>query len=745
MSARDPGDSRPAASARHAPGSVPQTARFPIEPHIANLQLADASLEQGLTAGDLRDVLDGMSERFALLGSDFTILELNAEALRLETRPREQLIGRSHWDALPGSEQGPLGAIYKRVMRDRVPAIFEHCHHWPDGREAWLDMRVCPVANGRLAIFYRDVTERRNAEARLRESEQSFRAAAKAFADVLWTNDAEGRMAGFQPGWAALTGQTEADYQGFGWANAVHPNDAAPTLAAWNAAVAERRLFAFEHRVRRHDGVWRNFSIRAVPVLNDDGSPREWVGVHHDITDLRGNERGFRQIAENIDAVFYVHEIDEQRISYVNSVYERIWQQPVSALYADSNSFMRDIHVDDRAQVEATLQRQRDGKGSDIHYRLVRSDGSICHIRDRSFVTRHLDSSAHRIVGLAEDVTVNTNARLLVQRNAETFETLVRDNPFGVYVVDGDFRLAHVSQGARPVFGGIVPLLGRDFSEILRIVWQEPFASDAIGHFRHTLATGQSYASVKEIQPRNNFDETQAYDWRIDRIALPDGNFGIVCYFYDLSERVALEASLQGALADKDMLFREIDHRVRNSLSIVAALLAMQSQASESGAVKAALAVASSRMQAIARVHERLYQGNNVGIVEFGQYLEEICRDLQSSLDDGRITLAVKTVIVDVPVDHAVPLGLIANELVTNAFKHCGSGAVTIIIALTSSADSVSLTVSNNGLSMGTDAPSRKGLGMQVIQALARQIGGSIALPAPGSAASFTITVPNNI
>ena len=92
-------------------------------------------------------------------------------------------------------------------------------------------------------------------------------------------------MSGEQPGWAALTGQTQAEYSGFGWADAVHPDDAQPTIAAWTLAVGERRLFTFEHRVRRWDGAWRRFAIRAVPVIDQQGALREWVGVHIDITD----------------------------------------------------------------------------------------------------------------------------------------------------------------------------------------------------------------------------------------------------------------------------------------------------------------------------------------------------------------------------------------------------------------------------------------------------------------------------
>ena len=98
-------------------------------------------------------------------------------------------------------------------------------------------------------------------------------------------------MLGEQPDWAALTGQTYEEYQGFGWAQAVHPDDANPTLDAWQKAVANNDPFQSEHRVRCRDGEWRHFMIRAIPVIDAAGAVRQWVGVHIDVTDLRTLER----------------------------------------------------------------------------------------------------------------------------------------------------------------------------------------------------------------------------------------------------------------------------------------------------------------------------------------------------------------------------------------------------------------------------------------------------------------------
>ncbi len=136
--------------------------------------------------------------------------------------------------------------------------------------------------------------DRQRTQSALRASEERFRAAAEAVGDVIWTNDASGEMRGRQPDWSKFTGQSEAEYEGLGWSKAIHPEDVEPTVAAWNKAVADCRTFAFEHRVRRHDGEYRLFSVRAVPLLDANGAIREWVGVHEDITERREFEQMLR-------------------------------------------------------------------------------------------------------------------------------------------------------------------------------------------------------------------------------------------------------------------------------------------------------------------------------------------------------------------------------------------------------------------------------------------------------------------
>ena len=151
-----------------------------------------------------------------------------------------------------------------------------------------------------------DLTESKRAAHDCRVSEERFRAAVGAVSSIMWTNNALGMMTGEQTGWENFTGQDRESYQGFGWARVVHPDDAQPTINAWNDAVARKETFVFEHRVLRRDGQWRICSIRAVPVFDGQGNIAEWVGVHTDITEqrraesvLRASEVRFRQLFES--------------------------------------------------------------------------------------------------------------------------------------------------------------------------------------------------------------------------------------------------------------------------------------------------------------------------------------------------------------------------------------------------------------------------------------------------------------
>ena len=212
------------------------------------------------------------------------IIHDNLAEIAPEEAKTFQDIGIAATICMPLVKDGRLVALM--AIHDRVP------HFWSE-----YELTVIQEVTERSWAH----VERVRSEAELRASNRRFGAAIRAIQGVLWTNDAEGRMVGEQPGWQALTGQSYEEYQGYGWAKAVHPEDAQPTIAAWNDAVAERKPFVFEHRVRRADGEWGLFSIRAEPIIDDGGHVAEWVGVHTDITAERAAGRVLREQSQTLE------------------------------------------------------------------------------------------------------------------------------------------------------------------------------------------------------------------------------------------------------------------------------------------------------------------------------------------------------------------------------------------------------------------------------------------------------------
>ena len=146
-----------------------------------------------------------------------------------------------------------------------------------------------------------DITERKEAEARLSASEHRFKAALLATTGIIWTHSPEGRAVGEQTSWSAFTGQSSEELAGMGWLNAVHPDDVESTLEAWRRSLATSDELDTVQRVRRHDGVYRTFSVRAVPVTGERGEIIEWVGAHTDITEQREAEQRVRESVRRLE------------------------------------------------------------------------------------------------------------------------------------------------------------------------------------------------------------------------------------------------------------------------------------------------------------------------------------------------------------------------------------------------------------------------------------------------------------
>ena len=191
------------------------------------------------------------------------------------------------------------------------------------------------------------------------------------------------------------------------------------------------------------------------------------------------------------------------------------------------------------------------------------------------------------------------------------------------------------------------------------------------------------------------------------------------------AEISAARDRFEALAAEREMLLREVNHRVGNSLQIIASLLNLQASSSQDDDVKAALINAMGRVTAVSQVHRRLYTSHNLKTVMLNQYLEALMEDLRRSTEGNRMSqLTLKAVPVEIDPDRAVAIGMMVNELVMNAVKYAypdGSGPINI--ELSACDNDVELSVTDNGGGFQTKAdPRSTGLGQRIIGAMATKL-----------------------
>lgn len=234
------------------------------------------------------------------------------------------------YNALLGYEPGELGpsaiGLGKIIHPDDIPILDEKLDAYlansdntyiveyrmltKSGELKWILARGKLVERNennapvRMIGTISDISDRKQAEIALQQNEEKYRCLIQATSQIIWDTNADGAVVNEQPGWSAFTGKTYDETKDWGWLNDIHPDDREHTARLWSDAVADRSIYKIEHRLRRYDGEYRYMSVRGVPILNTDGSIREWVGVHADITPRKRAEAELRQQKEFLSSIY---------------------------------------------------------------------------------------------------------------------------------------------------------------------------------------------------------------------------------------------------------------------------------------------------------------------------------------------------------------------------------------------------------------------------------------------------------
>jgi PAS domain S-box-containing protein len=441
---------------------------------------------------------------------------------------------------------------------------------------------------------------------------------------------------------------------------------------------------------------------------------------------LRRSEARFRQVLEATpNALVMINRAG--LIEMVNGQAERMFGhsraellgQPVEMLVPER---FRAVHPGHRARFYADPRSRPMGTGRDLFG--LRKDGSEFPVEIGLSPIETGD--AMMVLSAVVDISVR-------KRLEERFRLVVEATPNALVMVNRAGLIEMVNAQAEHMFGySRTELLGQPVEMLL----PEPLRAN------HPRLRGSFYADARS-RPMGAGRDLNAV--RKDGVEFPveiglnpietDEGTMVLAGVVDISDRKREEERLRAALKEKEILLGEIHHRVKNNLQIVHSLLDLQSASISDPAAVEMLRDGQNRIRSMALIHQLLYFSKDFARVDFATFLDNLIPTLVSSyaIESDRFTISINAADGQLPLNAAVPCGLIANELISNAFKHAfpGGRLGEIRIELTrDGTDQAVLLVSDDGIGIPDDLvlESTSTFGLQLVMLLADQLGGELEI-----------------
>jgi PAS domain S-box-containing protein len=550
--------------------------------------------------------------------------------------------------------------------------------------------------------------------------------------------DAEGRRMRVNATACAITGRSREELAGGSIFDVMHPEDRDEDLRQYRCLVAgEIDRYSIEKRIVRKDGAVIWASVMCSAVRDGDGRFLYGVRIFQDITEAKRAADALAESEQRLAATYEhagiaISEVDAQgRLLRVNET------TCVITGYAREELLQLSVfdvtHPDDRESDVDSYERQTAGAGNRyaVEKRLIRKDGRIIWVAVTSSTVR--DGAGRFLYGIRvmRDITSGRYAQEALASSERRFRELLESLPAAVYTTDAEGRVTFYNQAAVELAGG-APDTSKPGSGAwgrLRLYHPDgaPLANDQ-SPIAVALRENRPVAGVEALAER-------ADGTRIPFIAYPTplrdeaGELiGAVNMLVDISERKQSEANQR-------MLLDELNHRVKNNMQMLHALLRTAERESQSDEARAVLADAGQRVGAMAAAQQVLYEAGNPITYRARDFLEGVCASARQAFT-GDVSIEISQCPQErLSNDTAMPLALILNELLTNAAKHgvtAGEGAIKV--ALTKGLDSFELIVEDGGPGFDLGQARRRASGLGLVSGLARQLGGALTVErAPGA------------
>ncbi|MBY0456586.1 MAG: PAS domain S-box protein, partial [Gemmataceae bacterium] len=481
------------------------------------------------------------------------------------------------------------------------------------------------------------------------------------------------------------------------------------------------------------------------PMRGPGGDPQVG-GVAIDITTrtraedaLRASEERFKTLASS--APVGIFETDRAGgCLFVNARWCEL--TGLSHEQAAGAGWAQALHPDDRDRV-AVAWAAAVGRGGEfaLDYRFRRPDGRVAWVSGSAVALREPGGDARGYLGTVTDITARKAAEEALRGSEERLRAAMDASLDAVYFLtaargpDGavaDFVFAELNgRGADLLSRTREQVLGRRLCELLPVNRTAGF----FDKYARVAETGEPLEEEFAVDPADGLRAS----WLRHQVVKV--GVGVAITTQDITARKRAEEQVRASLGEKEVMLKEIHHRVKNNLQIVSALLELQARHAGDPAVLGLFAESRARVRSMALIHERLYRSSDLARVDFAEYVRQLARDLYRAY---RVELDVD--VPPLPVDVAIPCGLLLNELMSNCLKHAFRGRPTGVlrVAFHQAAGGVhELRVADDGLGLppGFDLTRAESFGLQLVVTLAEQLGGEVEVTGgPGTA--FAVRFP---
>jgi PAS domain S-box-containing protein len=443
---------------------------------------------------------------------------------------------------------------------------------------------------------------------------------------------------------------------------------------------------------------------------------------------LRKSEEKYRFLAESIPLIIFVSDPDG-RIEYLNGK----WVEYTGAKGIDRASRKNAVHPDDYERVTKKWQDSlKSGDEFFDEYRLMHAlDRQYRWNRVNAVPTRNDEGVIVNWIGTIIDIHDQKMAAHALEESEKRFRLMADSAPVMIWMVDAQDNTYYFNK----VW---LEFTGKTLEEEIGKGWMEDIHPDDIAKgdaiFQESFAKRKMFTMQYRVRRRDG-----VYRWVYDTgtpLYNAENQFnGYIGSVIDITEQREDQERLQASLHEKEVLLKEIHHRVKNNLQIITSLLNLQSKKIKDRQSLAMFAESQNRVKSMALVHENLYRSTNIAKLSFAEYIRSLSSQLFRSYGISsshiRLTISIQEEVY-MDIDMAIPCGLIINELVSNSLKYAFPQNATgeISIALRKSGDKHILQVKDNGVGLPNDFDMEllSSLGLMLVQTLTEQLGGSLII-----------------